>query len=76
MGLKIWNQLSTAGAAVAAAGVAVVTLELVRNYGANAVACQRGLTGRTLPGQPLAPVIVLGATALALAAVALVWLRA
>ena len=32
MGLEIWNQLSTADAVVAAAGVAVVALDLIRNF--------------------------------------------
>ncbi|MGE0370677.1 MAG: cbb3-type cytochrome c oxidase subunit I [Gammaproteobacteria bacterium] len=32
MGLDIWNQLSTAGAVIAAAGVAVVAWDLIRNF--------------------------------------------
>jgi cytochrome c oxidase subunit I+III len=32
MGLAIWNQLSTAGAVIAAAGVAVVAWDLIRNF--------------------------------------------
>jgi cytochrome c oxidase subunit I+III len=32
MGLDLWNQLSTAGAAVAAAGVAVIVWDLIRNF--------------------------------------------
>ncbi len=32
MGLEIWNQLSTIGAGMAAAGVAVIALDLIRNF--------------------------------------------
>jgi cytochrome c oxidase subunit I+III len=32
MGLDLWNQLSTAGAVIAAAGVAVVAWDLIRNF--------------------------------------------
>jgi hypothetical protein len=60
----------------AVAGLLVWAAHFGVVYGANAVACERGLTGRTLLGQPLVPALVLGATAVALAALALVWLRA
>jgi hypothetical protein len=60
----------------AVAGLVVWAVHFGVVYGANAVACERELTGRTLLGQPLVPALVLGATALALAALALVWLRA
>jgi hypothetical protein len=60
----------------AVAGLLVWAAHFGVVYGTNAVACERGLTGRTLLGQPLVPAVVLGATAVALAALALVWLRA
>ncbi len=40
-------------------------------YAAAAIACERGLAGSSLLGLPLVPLLVLGATVLALAAVAL-----
>lgn len=60
----------------AVAGLVVWAVHFGVVYGASAIACERGLAGRTLLGQPLVPALVLGATALALAAVALVGLRA
>lgn len=45
-------------------------------YMATAIVCERSLTGRMVLGQPLIPVLVLGATALALVAVAIIGLRA
>jgi hypothetical protein len=62
--------------AAAIAGLVVWAVHFGVVYGANAVACERGLEGRALLGHPLVPAVVLGATALALAAVALVGLRA
>jgi hypothetical protein len=45
-------------------------------YVVNAIACERGWIGETLLGWPLVPTLVLGATAVALIAVAVVGLRA
>lgn len=45
-------------------------------YVANAIACERGLARLAVAGLPLVPVAVLGLTALALGAVALIGLRA
>lgn len=59
----------------AVAGLVVWAAHFGVVYGAIAIACERGLTGRTLLAQPLVPTLALGATALALAVVALVGLR-
>jgi hypothetical protein len=60
----------------AIAGLIIWAVHFGVVYVANAIACERGLVGQSLLGLPLVPVLVLGATVLALAAVALVGLRA
>lgn len=60
----------------AVAGLLVWAAHFTLIYGANALACARGLTGRALLGLPLVPALVLGATALALAVLAAIGLRA
>jgi hypothetical protein len=60
----------------AVAGTLVWAAHFGAVYAATAVACARGLAGRDLLGLPLVPAMVLGATALALAAVAVIAVRA
>ncbi|MBL6455270.1 hypothetical protein JMJ55_08050 [Belnapia sp. T6] len=60
----------------ALAGLIVWAAHFGLIYGANAVACARGLAGGRWLGLPLVPALVLGLTALALLAVAVIGLRA
>jgi hypothetical protein len=60
----------------AAAGMLVWAAHFGLVYAANAVACARGFAGRALLGLPLVPVLVMGATALALTAVGWIAWRA
>ncbi|MFO1039656.1 MAG: hypothetical protein U1E45_22660 [Geminicoccaceae bacterium] len=61
----------------AVAGLLVWALHFGLVYVANAVACERGLAGLRLAGLPALMMVVLGLTALALAAVAVIvwWAR-
>lgn len=60
----------------AVAGMVVWAVHFGAVYGVNAVACARGFAGRAVLGLPLVPLLVLGASALALGAVAVVGVRA
>lgn len=60
----------------ALAGMIIWAVHFLVVYVATAIVCARGLADRTLLGWPLAPALVLGATALALLAVGVVGLRA
>jgi hypothetical protein len=60
----------------AVAGMVAWALHFTVAYAATAIACARGLADRTLLGLPLVPVLVVGATVLALAAIAAVAARA
>lgn len=60
----------------AVAGMIIWAAHFFVVYATNAVACARGLEGAELFGWPLVPALVLGATALALAAVGVVGFRA
>jgi hypothetical protein len=60
----------------ALAGLLIWALHFGLVYAANAVACERDLVGARIAGLPLLSVVVLGATALALAAVGVIGWRA
>jgi hypothetical protein len=60
----------------ALAGLLIWALHFALVYAANAVACERDLVGARIAGLPLLSVVVLGATALALAAVGVIGWRA
>lgn len=60
----------------AVASLVIWAVHFAAVYMANAIACARGLAGRTLLGMPLVPVLILGATLLALAAIAVVGMGA
>jgi hypothetical protein len=60
----------------AVAGMLVWAVHFGVVYAATAVACARGHSGRDLLGLPLVPAMVLGATALALAAIGSIAWRA
>ena len=60
----------------AVAGMLIWAVHFGLVYGANAVACARGFAGGELLGLPLVPALVLGATAVALAAVGWIGWRA
>lgn len=60
----------------AIAGLIIWAVHFGVVYVANAIACERGLAGRSLLGQPLVPVMVLAATTVALGILGLIGLRA
>jgi hypothetical protein len=60
----------------AIAGMIAWAVHFTAAYGATALACAHGFADRTILGLPLVPALVAGATALALAVVAVVAVRA